>query len=114
MPLGARANGLAPVSLLTCLRRVILEKLGHGLLQGLIVLIRIFLKVNGLGGISTPDELLCCGVIQVYEQHTGGYGRSLARHCTAIPSTQSTPSAPRAATRAEARQVDALLLTNDR
>lgn len=47
------------------LRRIILEKLGHSLLQVHVVLIRVFLKIEGFDGVSAPDQLLS------YPGHTG-------------------------------------------
>ena len=44
--------------LLAGLRRIVLENLGHGFLQNSVVLIRIFLKVNGFGTVSAPDQLV--------------------------------------------------------
>src|SRR5208282_785356 len=77
------------------LRRVILEQLGHCLLQILVILIRVFLEVEGLTSISAPDQLLFCGVKEVNQQHSDGNSRSLARYCTAIPSTPFARTAAR-------------------
>ena len=49
------------------LGRVVLEKLGHGFLQSSVVLIGVFLNVNGFGAVSAPDQLLSCRIIQIYE-----------------------------------------------
>src|SRR5271165_7188269 len=111
--LTSTSSSFVPCALLIWLGWIIPKKLSHSLLQVPVVLIRVFLKVNGLGGIPAPDELLCCGVIQVYEQPTGGYGRSLARHGSAVESAPTAAPSPRVAAGAEGIQVDAFLLTKD-
>src|SRR5687768_3043438 len=44
--------------LLAGLRRIILKELRNNLLQVLIILIRVFLEVDLLDGVTAPDELL--------------------------------------------------------
>src|SRR4030095_1690515 len=73
--------------------RGILEKLRHSLLQIPVVLVRVFLEVDGLDCISPPDHLLSSSVIQVHHQYPDGNGRSLALHCTVIQSPKPTPAA---------------------
>src|SRR5271157_4150967 len=82
--------------LLAGLRRIVLEKLGHRFLQNSVVLIRVFLKVNGFGAVSAPDQLLSCRIIQVYEQRSDRNGRCLAGYCSAIESapTAAHPQGP--------------------
>ncbi len=53
-----------PRALLTRLRRIVLEELRDGLFEVLVVPIRVFLERYGFGGISAPDQLLPCGVVQ--------------------------------------------------
>jgi len=79
---------------LFALRRIILEKLGHCLLQVFVILVGVLLKVDGLVRISAPDQLLFAGVIQVHEQHSNGNRRGLARHC-AVSNPPHPPGPPR-------------------
>jgi hypothetical protein len=55
-----------PSPLLVRLRRIILKQLGHNLFQVLVILVRVFLEVDGLTGISAPDQVFSCGIIQVH------------------------------------------------
>src|SRR4030095_431659 len=82
--------------LLTDLRRIVLKKLRHHLLQVLVILIRIFLEVDGLDGVAAPDQLLSSDVIQVHQQYPDGNGRGLALPVTAAPWVPS-PTGARAA-----------------
>src|ERR1700739_2373875 len=97
-----------PRTLLTGLRRIILEQLCHRLLQCLVVLIRVFLEVDGFGGISAPDQLLSSWVIQTNYQRSDGNGGRLALN-RGEASAPERNSAPPAIT-SRAPQVYALLL----
>src|SRR5664280_3656974 len=99
--------------LLAGLRRIVLKELGHRLLQVPVVLIRVFLKVDGLSAISAPHQLLSCGVIQVYEQRSDSNSRRLAGDASATPSSPSTAPSPRAAAVTKCRQVDAFFLSDN-
>src|SRR5271157_5667414 len=99
--------------LLAGLRRIVLEKLGHGFLQSPVVLIRVFLKVNGFGAVSAPHQLLSCGVIQVYEQRSDRNSGCLAGYCSAIESAPTAAPSPGAAAVTKCRQVDALFLSDN-
>src|SRR5271165_5703145 len=99
--------------LLAGLRRIALEKLGHAFLQNSVVLIRIFLEVNGFGAISAPHQLLSCGVIQVYEQRSDRNSGCLAVDCTAIESAPTAAPSPGATSITKCRQVDSLLPSNN-
>src|SRR5208337_4438003 len=99
--------------LLAGLRRIVLEKLGHGFLQNSVVLIRVFLKVNGFGAISAPDQLLSCRIVQVYEQRSDRNSGCLASDCTAAESAPTAAPSPRAAAVTKCRQVDAFFLPDN-
>jgi hypothetical protein len=99
--------------LLAGLRRIVLEKLGHGFLQNSVVLIRIFLKVNGFGAVSAPDELLPGRIIEVYEQRSDRNSGCLASYYTAIESAPTAALSPRAAAVTKCRQVDAFFLSDN-
>ena len=67
------------LALLIRLGRIILKKLGHGFLQGLVVLVRIFIELDSLADASAPDQMLNSGVEKVYQQGLDAKNRSLAR-----------------------------------
>ena len=67
-----RLSNVSRLRLLICLGRIIFKEFRHCLLQILIVLIGVFLEVDGLAGIPTPDQLLFCGVIHVNHQRPNG------------------------------------------
>jgi len=89
------------------MRRIILEKLDHSLLQVPVVFIRIVLEVDGLASISTPGQLHSRWVIQSHYQRPNENGRSLAlnRAKAALPWTSARP-----AITSRAQQVYALFL----
>src|SRR5208283_2434152 len=99
--------------LLAGLRRIVLEKLGHGFLQNSVVLIRVFLKVNGFGAVSAPHQLLSCGVIHVYEQRSDRNCGCLPGYCTATESAPTAAPSPGAAAVTKCRQVDAFFLSDN-
>ena len=99
--------------LLACPRRVVLEELGHGFLQSSVVLIRVVLKINGLGAVSTPDQLLSRRIVQVDEQRSDRDGGCLAGNCTATESAPTAARSPRAAAVTKCRQVDGFLFIDD-
>src|SRR5690242_11909582 len=50
-------------------RRIVLKELRHNFLQIPVVLIRVFLEVDSLAGVATPDKLLSSDVIHVHQQY---------------------------------------------
>src|SRR6185503_8610397 len=81
-----------PSPLLTDSRRIILKKLRHHLLQVPVILIRVFLEVDGLDGVAAPDQLLSSDVIQVHQQYSYRDRRRLALHVTAAAPWVPSPA----------------------
>src|SRR5215469_16927844 len=101
-----RTSMLAPYALFARQRRVVIEQLGHHPLQVLVVLIRIFLQVDCLGGISAPDQLFSFGIVEVHHDCSDGNRGSLALKGT-VPQAAVASASP---TRSE--QIDAHFLVD--
>src|SRR5208282_5198698 len=65
-------------ALLVELRWIVLKEFRHGLLQVLVILVRIFLQFDCLASISAPDQLRFSRVIQVHYQRSDWDRRGLS------------------------------------
>src|SRR6516164_4727625 len=76
-------------SLLLLFGRVILEQFLHGLVEALLVLLLVRAGINGLSGVSCPDELFCRGVVHVQNESPDTDGRAAGRRHSTSPTKAS-------------------------